>query len=57
LDFEISYYAVGRVSVSERYKEVPFQVIWDENHPQIIEGDFDLTILPTENFKSAWTRK
>src|SRR5690554_564382 len=47
LDFEVSYYAVGRVSVTERYKEVPFQVMWDKNHPQIIEGDFDLTILPS----------
>ncbi|MEE4285035.1 MAG: polysaccharide biosynthesis tyrosine autokinase, partial [Mariniphaga sp.] len=46
LDFELSYYAVGRVSVTEKYKEVPFQVIWDENHPQIIEGDFELTIFP-----------
>jgi tyrosine-protein kinase Etk/Wzc len=46
LDFEVSYYAVGRVAVSERYKDVPFQVIWQENHPQIIESDFDLTILP-----------
>ena len=51
LDFEVSYYAVGRVAVSERYKEVPFQVVWDEEHPQVIDADFFLTIEPNGKLK------
>lgn len=46
LNFEVSYYSVGDIKTTESYKSVPFQVIWDEDHPQIIETDFDLTILP-----------
>ena len=46
LDFEVSYFAVGRVKTSERYKEVPFQVIWDEDHPQLVNAEFFLTIDP-----------
>ncbi len=44
LDFEVSYYAVGRVSLVEAYKSVPFQVIWDDSHPQLIDTDIDLSI-------------
>ncbi|NCB08580.1 MAG: hypothetical protein EOM73_10485, partial [Bacteroidia bacterium] len=46
LDFEVSYFAQGRVAVSERYHEVPYQVIWDKDHPQIIETDFSVSIQP-----------
>ncbi|MBK6282676.1 MAG: hypothetical protein IPF54_08410 [Draconibacterium sp.] len=46
LNFEVSYFTVGRVAVKESYKAVPFQVIWDEEHPQLIETDFNLTITP-----------
>ena len=44
LDFEVSYYAVGRIIASEQYKDVPFQVIWQHDHPQIIDADFELNI-------------
>jgi tyrosine-protein kinase Etk/Wzc len=49
LDFEISYYSQGRFSETEMYNNVPFQIIWDKNHPQIIEQDFFLTIHPDKN--------
>ncbi|MDD4425826.1 MAG: GNVR domain-containing protein, partial [Mariniphaga sp.] len=44
LDFEVSYYAVGKIAVAERYHDIPFQIIWDRSHPQIINADFDLKI-------------
>ncbi len=44
LNFEVSYFTVGRVSVTETYKGVPFQVIWDKDHPQLIDTDFNLEI-------------
>src|SRR5690554_3809336 len=46
LDFEISYYEVGQFATTELYKDVPFQILWDENHPQIVEGAFFLTLHP-----------
>ncbi|MFW5752190.1 MAG: GumC family protein, partial [bacterium] len=49
LEFEVSYYSVGRVMVSEQYDQVPFEVIWDTGHPQITGADFNLTILPQGN--------
>ena len=44
LNFEVSYFTVGKVKTSESYKGVPFQVIWDEDHPQLIGTDFDIDI-------------
>ena len=41
LDFQISYYSLGRVSETELYNNVPFQILWDKNHPQIIEKDWN----------------
>jgi tyrosine-protein kinase Etk/Wzc len=46
LGFEVSYYSMSRIAVFEAYKSVPFQVIWEESHPQIIETVFDLEIMP-----------
>ncbi len=50
LDFEVSYYTAGRVAVSESYRDAPFKVNWDKNHPQIINADFLLTIQPSGKF-------
>ncbi len=47
LEFEVSYFSIGRIKKVERYDdEVPFRVIWDADHPQIIGEDFYLQILP-----------
>ena len=46
LDFEVSYYSVEGFITSELYKEAPFQVIWEKNHPQLIDADFYVTMLP-----------
>jgi tyrosine-protein kinase Etk/Wzc len=46
LDFEISYYKQGRFSETELYNNLPFQVIWDKTHPQIIDHHYNLIIHP-----------
>jgi tyrosine-protein kinase Etk/Wzc len=49
LDFEISYFSQGRVSETEMYDNIPFEIIWDRNHPQVVEADFLLTIHPDKS--------
>jgi tyrosine-protein kinase Etk/Wzc len=38
--------AKGRFSETELYNNLPFQIVWDKNHPQIIDQDFNLIIHP-----------
>lgn len=49
LDFEISYYSIGRFGETELYQDLPFQILWDKNHPQITGTDFLLSIDPDKN--------
>src|SRR5690554_4155109 len=44
LDFEVSYYSLHRMVSRESYRDVPFQVIWDRQHPQLINAEFDVKI-------------
>jgi tyrosine-protein kinase Etk/Wzc len=46
LDFNVSYYPLERGRESEMYGNAPFQVIWDERLPQIVETDYFITIHP-----------
>jgi capsular exopolysaccharide synthesis family protein len=46
LEYEVSYYSVGRIKKVERYNEIPFIVSWDVEHPQLIDVDFSLQFLP-----------
>lgn len=47
LNFEVSYYLTGPLSATEIYDKVPFIVLWDENHPQVIDADFFVELLPS----------
>jgi tyrosine-protein kinase Etk/Wzc len=44
LDFRISYYRLGRLTEAEQYRELPFHITWDGDHPQIIETDIYLDL-------------
>lgn len=46
LNFEVSYFSVGRIKKVERFNESPFTVIWDANHSQVIDVEFSLEFLP-----------
>ncbi|GET34210.1 tyrosine protein kinase [Prolixibacter bellariivorans] len=45
-NFEVSYLQLGRFRTSELYRNLPFHVEWDRNHPQLLDANFDLHILP-----------
>ena len=42
LGYEVSYYGVGRVRLTETYKDGPFYVDYDVNHNQISDVLFDV---------------
>lgn len=44
LDFDVSYYSIGRITKAEKYNSTPFEIIWDKDHQQIIDAEFFLTI-------------
>lgn len=44
LDFEVSYYGVGRILTSELYKEAPFTVVLDTLTPQPCDVRFNIVI-------------
>jgi len=49
LDFEVSYYSVGNVKTIEQYKNAPFDVVWDKNHPQLLNVSFSVKLLENGN--------
>ncbi len=46
LDFKVSYYRVGNIITAEMYRNPPFRVEWDRNHPQVINAGFFVHFLP-----------
>jgi capsular exopolysaccharide synthesis family protein len=44
LDFEVSYFAQGRIAQREIYKQSPFEVIFIKTHPQLLNANFKLNI-------------
>ena len=46
LDFKVSYYRVGNIITAEMYRNPPFRVEWDRNHPQVINAGFYVRFLP-----------
>ena len=44
LDFEVSYYGQGRIAKREIYTDAPFEVIFDNEHPQLIGANFQISI-------------
>ena len=45
-NFEVTYYQIGRFRTSELYQNIPFQIEFDRNHPQLLDANFDLHFLP-----------
>jgi capsular exopolysaccharide synthesis family protein len=46
LDFGVSYYSVGRFKDTEIYDPLPFRVKFDSIHPQLLNTDFEVKVLP-----------
>lgn len=46
LDFGVSYYSKGRFKDTELYGRTPFVVEFDSLHPQLLNTDFQLSVMP-----------
>ncbi|MCX6278700.1 MAG: polysaccharide biosynthesis tyrosine autokinase [Bacteroidetes bacterium] len=51
LDFNISYYAMGKYTWEEIYKQSPFFVRFDEKHKQLKSQRFDLKFVANDKFQ------
>ncbi len=51
LDFDVSYYLIGDVKISEVYKDCPFRVEIDQIEYQAYFQNFDVHLIDSQNFK------
>jgi len=51
LDFGVSYYSKGRVKDTEIYDPLPFLVKFDSIHPQLLNANFEVSILSEKQIK------
>jgi tyrosine-protein kinase Etk/Wzc len=51
LDLEVSYYREERFAKHEIYNNAPFKIIWDRKHPQLVNLEFNLSILPNRKMR------
>lgn len=51
LDFDISSFSRGRVNEVECYGDLPFKVVWDRQHPQVMDTPFEITLNPGGGFR------
>jgi tyrosine-protein kinase Etk/Wzc len=56
LDFQVSYFALGKYTWEEIYKRAPFVVAFDSNHNQIKGIQFDLKFVGHDKFQ-IWSEK
>ena len=45
LKWEVSYYSIGRIKVTEEYYSAPFKVVFDQSHLQPIGIPFEVTLV------------
>lgn len=51
LDFGVSYFSKGRLKDTELYDPLPFVVKFDSIHPQLLDTDFEATVLANGQIK------
>jgi len=56
LDFDVSYYIIGRFKTTEVYGSLPFEVKMDLTNPRFYEKPFDLKILDPDHFELTYDR-
>lgn len=56
LDFDVSYYIIGRFKTTEVYASLPFTVRMDLLNTKLYQRPFDLRILNTEEFELSYDR-
>ncbi len=56
LDFDVSYYIIGRFKKTEVYASLPFTVRMRILNPKLFEKPFDLHIIDPEHFELSYDR-
>lgn len=56
LDFDVSYYIIGRFKRKEEYGTLPFTVKMQLLNPKLFEKPFDLHIVDPEHFELSYDR-
>ena len=56
LDFDVSYYIIGRFKKTEVYGSLPFSVKMRILNPKLFEKPFDLHIIDPEHFELSYDR-
>ncbi len=56
LDFDVSYYIIGRFKKTEAYGGMPFRVKMTVLKPWLLEKPFDLHIIDAEHFELSYDR-
>ncbi len=56
LDFDVSYYIIGRFKTTEVYGSLPFKVQIDLMNPRFYERPFDLKITDPDHFELTYDR-
>ena len=56
LDFDVSYYIIGRFKTSQAYRDLPFSVKMDLLDPKLYQKPFDLRIVDAEHFELSYDR-
>ncbi len=51
LDFGVAYFSKGRLKDTEIYDPLPFEVKFDSIHPQLLNTDFEVTVLADGQIK------
>lgn len=54
LDFDVSYYYIGRFKTSEAYGSLPFTVKMEPLNPKLFEKPFDLHIVDADKFELSY---
>ena len=57
LDFDVSYYRVGKLRTSEIYYDSPFKIIYNINDPKVYEKKIPLQYIGNESFISTRGKK
>ncbi len=56
LDFDVSYFIIGRFKTTEVYGSLPFEVRMDLLNPRFYEKPFDLKIIDPDHFELTYDR-
>src|ERR1051326_583971 len=57
LDFDVSYYIVGRLKTSEQFTGIPFKLSYTSISPELLEQRLNFKILDVKRYQVTYTKK